>query len=112
MDKYLNYNDFKTIEDYCIKNCKDLLSQDYKKDLKDFYRGKYKGFLYFKKFNQSIFKNNRTIKKFEYYNSLKEQKNLISNQYHPKKDFINGIKESLYESLNFISILSPLKSLE
>lgn len=105
MNNYINYNDFKTIEDYCIKNCKDLMSKNYKSDLKDFYRGKYKGFLYLKNFNESISKNNKSIKKFEYYNLLKDQKNLISNQYHPKKDFINGIKEALYESLNLISTI-------
>lgn len=52
MNRYLNYNDFKKIDDFCKKKCKEIVLNSTAEKLNVYYnRGLYKGFLYLKKIN-------------------------------------------------------------
>ena len=69
-----------------------------------FQRGKYKGYLYAINVTNYLLKQNKNIQRYELYNHFKNQKNNILNKYITNQDFQNGIKNSLFDILNYISI--------
>lgn len=107
MNNYLNYNHYIKIDEFCKNKCIEIIKTEKNKDTEYLNKGMYKGFLYTKKLNKYLYKNrSRSFKQYELYNIIKNQIKEVMNIYSPKKRYIEGMKKSLYECLNFVSSLN------
>ncbi|AXH16506.1 hypothetical protein CP985_08435 [Malaciobacter mytili LMG 24559] len=91
------------IEKYSIEKCIDILLNVKNHKDTDYYKGKYKGFLYLKKLIIYIKNKKINLKHYNLYDILKTQKNNIRYTYYYNQSFLDGICAALYESMNFLS---------
>lgn len=106
MNRNLTYSDYSEIDEYCNKKCRSLLiNSENNLKQKDYYRGKYKSFLYLKKLAHSLAAKKGPVKQYELYNILKEQKSKATYTFNEKKDFMKGLAAALYEAMNFVNAL-------
>jgi len=95
----------KEIKTYCQSNCKSIINEQNKKDIEKS-RGQYKGFTYgIKTINYLLSQVNLRTKKTELYRHFKEQHQVVLFSKYKDNDFNEGVKESLYKIMNYVSAL-------
>lgn len=99
---YIQQHILKDIENYSSFRCRKII-EEYNTNKIYYYRGQYKGYIYIVKMIKSLIAHNSRLKRFELYNHIKSQKNIVLSKYHPQNDFKSGIVDSLYDIMNYIS---------
>ncbi len=95
----------KEIKTYCQTNCQNIINEENKKDIEKS-RGQYKGFTYgIKSINYLLSQVNLRTKKTELYRHFKEQHQVVLSSRYKDNDFNEGVKESLYKIMNFVSAI-------
>ena len=69
-----------------------------------YFRGKYKGYLYGIKICNKMLKENISLKRYELYNQLKEQKRKAAYNCNIKGGFAKGLEDFFYDPMNYISL--------
>lgn len=87
---------------YSKNRCQNILFNLNRNDIY-YARGQYKGYIYISKIIHFIIQNRIKIKHKELYNFIKIQKNNLLGKYHKEKMYIQGILDSLYDCLNYLS---------
>ena len=103
MYSYLKSYEVKEIKTYCQNKCKSIVinnSED--EESIDYYRGLYIGYLYGIKICNSILNSPTSFKRHEIYSHLKIQKNRVMFDYQLRDVKSSGMKDALYDLLNFI----------
>jgi len=93
----------KEIKIFCQNYCQKIVNEKDKKDLEK-QRGRYKGFTYgIKTVNFLLSQNNIKNTKTELYQHFKMQQQIVQCSKFKEGNFNEGMKESLYKIMNFVS---------
>ena len=105
MNKYLETYEIKDIKNYCQNRCIKIVNENLNnKEHLQYFRGKYKGYLYGIKICNKILKENISLKRYELYNHLKEQKRKSLYNCNIKGGFATGLEDFFYDPMNYISL--------
>jgi hypothetical protein len=100
---YIQKHSLQDTLDYTTYRCRKIIGEHSTIKI-HYYRGQYKGYIYIVKMLKYLIAHKCKIRHFELYNHIKTQKNIVMSKYHPQNDFKNGIRDSLYDILNYISM--------
>lgn len=102
--KKLYRRHFNDLEGYCTHKCTKLMNE-YKSVQVWYYRGQYKGYIYVIKLMRKTKPSysDSSVPFYVVYNHLKQAKTTIIKQYHKEAEYINGIKHSLYDCINYLN---------
>lgn len=101
--QYLTSSQLKDLNNYCKNRCQNIILNLNNKKLY-YHRGQYKGYTYILKLSSNLLSKNIRMKPQELYNYIKIQKNNLLGKYHKESSYIQGMLDSLYDCLNYISI--------
>lgn len=100
---YVSEATLKDLNNYCKNRCQNIIL-DIDSTKIYYYRGRYKGYMYIIKLTHYLLLKNIKLRPNELYAFIKLQKNQIFNNYHKEQSFIQGILDSLYDCMNYISL--------
>lgn len=100
---YLTKSALNDLNNYCKNRCQNIILNIDSNNLY-YHRGQYKGYIYILKLSSHILSKKIQMKPQELYNYIKIQKNNLLGRYHKDPSYIQGILDSFYDCLNYISI--------